>query len=430
MNIASMTEETTGYSLVHVSLVAAMGGFLFGYDTAVINGANQYLAARFGLSPAQEGFAAASAIVGCIPGALIGGFLSDRLGRKRTLYLCALLFLLSGIGSALPNTFSGFLVARVFAGVAIGICSIVCPVYISECAPAARRGRLGTLFQLGIVVGIFITLFVNSFIHGLGDEAWNTSQGWRWMFGSEAIPALLFMLLIPGAPESPRWAVRSHKEPERFAQLMDPRIRRPLVIAVVLSAVAQFSGINAIMYYSTRILTDAGVGIGTAFAATALVGLVNLLFTLVAVASIDRVGRRPLLLIGLLTQVVSLSAVAWLLTQPSDGVILLSAILVFIAAFALALGPIPWLLSSEIFPLAVRGRAMSVASFTVWVSCLVVAQAFPVLHDSPAVGPATTFALFAAVSLLGWLFTWRWVPETKGRTLEEIESTWLRTNGK
>jgi SP family arabinose:H+ symporter-like MFS transporter len=430
MSIASMTDETPGYSLVHVSLVAAMGGFLFGYDTAVINGANQYLAARFDLSPAQEGFAAASAIVGCIPGALIGGFLSDRLGRKRTLYLCALLFLLSGIGSALPGTFSGFLAARVFAGVAIGICSIVCPVYISECAPAARRGRLGTLFQLGIVVGIFVTLFVNSFIHGLGDEAWNTAQGWRWMFGSEAVPALLFMLLIPGAPESPRWVVRAQTEPERFALLMDPRIRRPLVIAVVLSAVAQFSGINAIMYYSTRILTDAGVGIGTAFAATALVGLVNLLFTLVAVASIDRVGRRPLLLIGLMTQVVSLSAVAWLLTQPSDGVILLSAILVFIAAFALALGPIPWLLSSEIFPLAVRGRAMSVAAFTVWVSCLVVAQAFPVLHDSPAVGPANTFALFAAVSLLGWLFTWRWVPETKGRTLEEIESSWLRTNGK
>jgi SP family arabinose:H+ symporter-like MFS transporter len=430
MSSASITEETTGYSLVHVSLVAAMGGFLFGYDTAVINGANQYLAARFDLSPAQEGFAAASAIVGCIPGALIGGFLSDRLGRKRTLYLCALLFLLSGIGSALPSTFSEFLLARVFAGVAIGICSIVCPVYISECAPAARRGRLGTLFQLGIVVGIFVTLFVNSFIHGLGDEAWNTAQGWRWMFGSEAVPALLFMLLIPGAPESPRWVVRAQTEPERLTQLMDPRIRRPLVIAVVLSAVAQFSGINAIMYYSTRILTDAGVGIGTAFAATALVGLVNLLFTLVAVASIDRVGRRPLLLIGLITQVVSLSAVAWLLTQPSDGVILLSAILVFIAAFALALGPIPWLLSSEIFPLAVRGRAMSVAAFTVWVSCLVVAQAFPVLHDSPAVGPANTFALFAAVSLLGWLFTWRWVPETKGRTLEEIESTWLRTNGK
>lgn len=424
------TKETaSAYSLVHVSLVAAMGGFLFGYDTAVINGANQYLAARFDLNSAQEGFAAASAIVGCIPGAMVGGVLSDRLGRKRTLYLCALLFLLSGIGSALPSSFVEFLIARVFAGVAIGICSTVCPVYISECAPAARRGRLGTLFQLGIVVGIFVTLFVNSFIHGFGDEAWNTAEGWRWMFGSEAVPALLFMLLIPRAPESPRWADNARSEPGRFAQLLDPRLRRPLVIAVVLSAVAQFSGINAIMYYSTRILTDAGVGIENAFAATALVGLVNLLFTLVAVASIDRLGRRPLLLIGLATQVVSLSAVAWLLTQPSGGVVLLGAILVFIAAFALALGPIPWLLSSEIFPLAIRGRAMSVAAFTVWVSCLVVAQAFPVLNDSPSVGPAKTFALFAVVSLLGAFFTWRWVPETKGRALEEIESTWLRKGG-
>jgi SP family arabinose:H+ symporter-like MFS transporter len=194
-----------GTALARVSLIAATGGFLFGYDTAVINGANQYLAAHFGLNAAQEGFAAASAILGCIPGALIGGFLSDRLGRKRTLYLCAWLFLLSGIGSALPDTFSGFIAARLLAGAAIGICSIVCPVYISECAPAARRGRLGTLFQLGIVVGVFITLFLNSYIHGLGDEAWNTAYGWRWMLGSEVAPAAILLLLLPGACESPRW---------------------------------------------------------------------------------------------------------------------------------------------------------------------------------------------------------------------------------
>jgi SP family arabinose:H+ symporter-like MFS transporter len=416
------------HSLVRVSIVAATGGFLFGYDTAVINGANQYLAAHFGLSAAQEGFAAASAILGCIPGALVGGLLSDRLGRKRTLYLCAWLFLLSGIGSALPTTFTEFLIARLFAGVAIGICSIVCPVYISECAPAARRGRLGTLFQLGIVVGIFITLFLNSFIHGFGDEAWNTAYGWRWMLASEVAPAIFLLLLLPGATESPRWAVQSRDQPGRRSELLEPRLRRPLLIAVVLSAVAQFSGINAIMYYSTRILTGAGIGIENAFAATALVGLVNLLFTLVAVASIDRLGRRPLLLVGLAAQVVSLSAVAWLLSGQSAGIALLSAILLFIAAFALALGPIPWLLSSEIFPLGIRGRAMSVAAFTVWVSCFVVAQAFPMVHDSPAIGPAKTFAFFAAVSLFGWLFTWLRVPETKGRTLEEIESSWLQTN--
>jgi SP family arabinose:H+ symporter-like MFS transporter len=182
------------------------------------------------------------------------------------------------------------------------------------------------------------------------------------------------------------------------------------------------------MYYSTRILTSAGIGIENAFAATVLVGFVNLLFTLVAIGLVDRLGRRPLLLVGLLAQVVSLSAVAWLLSHHSDGVALLGAILVFIAAFALALGPITWLLSSEIFPHRIRGRAMSVAALTVWVSCFVIAQAFPMLHDSPAIGPATTFWIFAAVSLLGLLFTWLRVPETKGRTLEEIESSWLQTN--
>jgi SP family arabinose:H+ symporter-like MFS transporter len=422
-------EDRATRPLVLVSFIAAMGGFLFGYDTAVINGANQYLAAYFGLSPAQEGFAAASAILGCIPGALVGGMLSDRFGRRRTLYVCAWLFLFSGIGSALPTTFSGFIVARLFAGAAIGICSIVCPVYISECASASNRGRLGTLFQLGIVVGIFITLFLNSFIHGFGDESWNTAYGWRWMLGSEVAPAVVLLLLLPRAPESPGWAGYPSKARGSLAALLHPRLRRPLAIAVVLAAVQQLSGINAIMYYSTRILTNAGIGVENAFAATALVGFVNLIFTLVAIGLVDRLGRRPLLLVGLAAQVVSLSAVAWLLSRNSDGVALLSAILVFIAAFALALGPIVWLLSSEVFPAGIRGRAMSVAAFTVWVSCFVIAQAFPILHDSTTIGPATTFWIFAAVSLLGWLFTWRWVPETKGRTLDDIESSWLRASG-
>jgi len=424
-----VTGHGAAHPLARVSLIAATGGFLFGYDTAVINGANQYLAAHFALSPAQEGFAAGSAILGCIPGAMVGGMLSDRLGRRRTLYVCAWLFLLSGIGSALPTTFSGFVAARLFAGVAIGICSIVCPVYISECASAANRGRLGTLFQLGIVVGIFITLFLNSFIHGFGDEAWNTAYGWRWMLGSEVAPAIFLLSLLPRAPESPGWAVHARQDQGgSLAELLDPRLLRPLAIAVVLAAVQQLSGINAIMYYSTRILTNAGIGVGDAFAATALVGFVNLLFTFVAIALVDRLGRRPLLLVGLAAQVVSLSAVAWLLSSQSDGLALLSAILVFIAAFALALGPITWLLSSEIFPARIRGRAMSVAAFTVWVSCFVIAQAFPMMHDSPAVGPATTFWIFAAVSLLGWIFTWRQVPETKGRTLEDIQASWLRTS--
>jgi SP family arabinose:H+ symporter-like MFS transporter len=449
-----VVRSSPSYRFALVGLVAGAGGFLFGYDTAVINGANQYVSACFGLSSAQEGIAAASAILGCIPGALVGGFLSDYYGRKRVLFLCAVLFAVSGILSALPNTFVEFLLARFCGGIAIGISSMVCPVYVSECSPAQSRGRLGTLFQLGIVVGILVTFFVNSAIRGQGDFTWNQSFGWRWMLGAEALPAVLLLCVLPFAPESPRWLINAGREGDarailrswlrpsemenyllavravitqesgRFIELFERRFRRPLLMAVGVAMIAQLSGINAVMYYSTRIFATAGVGIEDAFTATVLIGCVNLVFTLVALVSVDRAGRRPLLLIGLILQIVSLSAVAWLLSSHAGGALLLTAILIFIAAFAVALGPIPWLLGSEVFPARIRGRAMSVVSFSVWVSCYIVAQTFPILNDSPQIGPARTFALYATVSAAGLLFTWLFVPETRGRSLEEIEASW------
>jgi SP family arabinose:H+ symporter-like MFS transporter len=441
-------------SLSRVALVAAIGGFLFGYDTAVINGANPYISAHFGLDSVQEGFAAASAILGCIPGALLGGFISDRSGRKRVLVLCALLFAIAGIASALPVSFMQFLAARFLGGLAIGISSMVCPVYIGECAPAAVRGRLGSLFQLGIVVGIFLTFFINAGIQACGDHAWNEAVGWRWMLGAEALPAVVLLWVLPRAPESPRWLVQAGREAEarrilcgwldagavvqelaairgavatesgRLTELLQPRFRRPLVIAVGVAVIAQLSGINAVMYYSTKIFITAGVGVRDAFTATVSIGFVNLVFTLLAVALVDRAGRRPLLLIGLVFQTLSLASVAWLLDTHAAGVALLFAILTFIASFAIGLGPIPWLLGSEVFPAKIRGRAMSVVSFSVWVACYAVAQTFPMLNGSPAVGSARTFGLYALVSALGLVFTSLWVPETKGRTLEEIESSW------
>ncbi|MDB6088832.1 MAG: sugar transporter [Gammaproteobacteria bacterium] len=449
-----MTSAPTGHLLAYVSLVAATGGFLFGYDTAVINGANPYISAYFSLDPLQEGLTGASAILGCIPGALIGGFLSDRSGRKKVLFVCALLFAISGIASALPTTFAAFLSARFLGGIAIGISSMVCPVYIGECAPAAVRGRLGTLFQLGIVVGIFLTFFLNAAIQGSGDHAWNVAFGWRWMLAAEVLPAGLLLYVLPRSPESPRWLIQKGRDDEargilthwvdsaaiesevagiravaeretgHLSELFARRFRRPLIIAVGIAVVAQLSGINAVMYYSTRIFTAAGVGIGDAFTATVLIGFVNLVFTLAAVSLVDRAGRRLLLLIGLLLQVLSLSAVAWLLASHATGAPLLVAILIFIASFAIALGPIPWLLGSEVFPAKIRGRAMSLVSFSVWVSCYAVAQTFPMLNDSPAIGPAKTFCIYAAVSAAGLIFTYFWVPETKGRTLEEIETSW------
>lgn len=464
--------STRGNSLLLVTLVAGVGGFLFGYDTAVINGANQYLKAHFALSPVEEGMAGASAILGCIPGAMFAGFLSDRFGRRKVLFLCAILYAVSGLLSAIPRTFTEFLAARFISGLGIGASSMICPVYIAELAPAAKRGRLGSLFQLGIVTGIFLTLFINARIQGLGSEEWNTAWGWRWMLGAEVAPAIVLLALLFFVPESPRWLIQAGRETEargilagvggaehaeqeikavrevlgqeegRFSELFQSRFRRPLIIAVLLMMVSQFSGINAIMYYSTKIFTTAGVGIQDAFQSSVIIGVVNVVFTLVAIALVDRAGRRPLLLIGLAVQVLALGAVGWMFhldelarkavaaqgaaLGAAGGLPLLLGIVVFIAAFGMALGPIPWILCSEIFPTKIRGRAMSLATFTIWTACYIVAQTFPMLNDSPAIGPAKTFGVFAFCSLLGFVFVLTMVPETKGRTLEEIEASWPR----
>jgi SP family arabinose:H+ symporter-like MFS transporter len=448
------SENRTGQALFLVTLVAATGGFLFGYDTAVINGANQYLKAHFQLNAVAEGLAGASAILGCIPGAMCAGFLSDRFGRRKVLYLCAILYALSGVLSAIPRTFPEFLAARFISGLGIGASSMICPVYIAELSPAGKRGRLGSLFQFGIVLGIFLTLLINGRIQALGDEAWNAGSGWRWMLGAEVVPAALLLGLLAFAPESPRWllgvgrdqearsilesvggaehaereitAVRAvlGREEGRFAELFSPRFRRPLLVAVLLMAFSQFSGINAIMYYSTKIFTAAGVGVHDSFTASAVVGLVNVVFTLVAMAFVDRAGRRGLLLVGLTIQVAALTAVGAMFHAGLGGRSLLLAILAFIGAFAMALGPVSWILCSEIFPTKVRGRAMSLATFTIWTSCYLVAQTFPMLNDHPAIGPAKTFWIYAVCSLAGLIFTVAWVPETKGKTLEQIEAGW------
>jgi sugar porter (SP) family MFS transporter len=437
--------------------VAAIGGFLFGYDTAVINGANSYLKAHLNLRPSQEGLAGASAILGCIPGSMCAGFLSDRFGRRNLLFLCALLYAASGLLSAIPRTFDEFLAARFISGLGIGASSMICPVYIAEIAPGKWRGRLGTLFQLGIVAGIFITLFVNKVIQGLGDEAWNIAFGWRWMLGMEVVPAILFIGLLFAVPESPRWLAQKGREsqarvvlektggPEhaalelaaiheavsreegRFGELFTGVFFKPLLLAVALMAFSQFCGINAIIYYSTKIFVAAGVGKNAAFTSSVWLGLVNLVFTFVAIGLVDKAGRRPLLLIGTAVQTIALGLVGWMFHTQRGGLGLLVCVVLFIAAFAMAMGPIGWLLCSEIFPNKLRGRAMSVAAFTVWVSCYLVALTFPMLNDSAAVGPAKTFWIYAAVSFASFLFVLASIPETKGRTLEQIETFWSRS---
>jgi SP family arabinose:H+ symporter-like MFS transporter len=453
--------------VLFASGVTAIGGFLFGYDTAVINGANSYIKELWDLKPAWEGTATASMLLGCIPGAMFAGFLSDRFGRKRLLFLCAILYAVSGVLSAFPPTAGWFLAVRFLGGLGIGASSMVCPVYIAEIAPEEWRGRLGTLFQLAIVVGIFLTLFVNMLVHGLGDEAWNTAIGWRWMLGLEAVPAVAFLFLLFAVPESPRWLAQQGREAEaeevlrraggaehaqrqmgeiraalaeevgRFSELLTGPFRRPLLIAVLLMAFSQLCGINAIIYYSTRIFAAAGAGkeVGAAelkaaaFTSTVWIGLVNLAFTLVAIGLIDRAGRRPLLILGSAVQTAALAMVGWMYHthpngfSPEEAFWLLVCVVTFTAAFAMSTGPIGWLLCSEIFPNRVRGRAMSVAAMTVWITDYIVTWSFPKLNDE-WVGPAGTFWIYGGVSLLALLFVLAAVPETKGRTLEEIERSW------
>lgn len=555
--------------ILFCAAVTGIGGFLFGYDTAVINGANTYLKQFFHLDAHRDailiGLATASAIIGCIPGAMSAGFISDRFGRRKVLFFCAILYAASGILSAVPRTFVEFIIARILSGVAIGVSSMICPVYIAEIAPPKWRGRLGTLFQLGIVIGIFITLFINGKIQSLGTETWNIQSGWRWMLAAEAIPAFLFIALLFPIPESPRWLIQAGRESEArrtldriggtayadgevaavnevlkeeqgtFSELFARAWRRPLIIAVFLMAASQLSGINVIMYYSTDIFKNAaGIGqvaaqvqafkdgvkkvqedkapadlsaaqagawlldnarsnaiasakaIGSAdlkpaldaagvaaitaelsqalgattmdaltnhvaaagelskkgavaakfaeiediankkaFACSVWIGLVNLLATFIAILFIDKAGRKPLLLIGNAIQVVGLASVGYLYFIHSQSAnMLLLFVIVYTAAFAMAMGPIPWVLCSEIFPAKLRGRAMSVSTFAIWLACYTVSQTFPSLLKT--FGPTYTFWFYAACSAATFLFVIMVVPETKGRSLEEIEKSWRK----
>ena len=382
------------------------------------------------------------------------GFVSDRFGRRRVLFFCAILYALSAILSAIPRSFGQFIAARILSGIAIGVSSMICPVYIAEIAPARWRGRLGTLFQFGIVAGIFLTLFINRWIQQSGDAAWNTDYGWRWMLAAEAVPALIFLFLLFPIPESPRWLIKAGREEEAgrilsrvggaehaaaeiaavknvlqqeegsLAELFSRHYRLPLLIAFVLTTGAQFSGINSIMYYSTEIFKNATGNANAAFSSSVWIGLVNFLATFGAILFVDKAGRKPLLLLGNAVQVGALLTVGWIFLRNPQSPALLWFVLLYISAFAIAAGPLPWVVCSEIFPAKLRGRAMSVSAFFVWVACLLVAQTFPLLLK--VIGPARTFCIYAGCSAITFLFVLFRLPETKGRTLEEIELSWRK----
>jgi len=433
--------------------VAAVGGLLFGYDTAVVAGAIGFIRQKYELSPAMMGWVASCALIGCIIGAMFAGALSDRIGRKKVLMLSAVAFAVSSLGIMLPLGLSYFILFRFIGGIGIGIASMLSPLYISEIAPPAIRGRLISIYQMGIVIGILLIYFVNAGIAGLHDEAWNIESGWRWMFGSGIIPSLVFIYLLLNVPESPRWlaAKNRYEEAEEilvkvngtehagnelnairealkeetgtFGSLLKPGLRVALIIGVILAILSQITGINAIMYYAPEIFKSTGDGASSALLQTVLVGVINVLFTIAAIKYVDKWGRKKLLLIGSAGMAVCLGMVgAAFHFSLSQGNMVLISILAYIAFFAVSLGPLTFVVVAEIFPTQIRGRAMSVAIFFLWVAVFAVSQTFPMLLAS--IGAAYTFWVYMLMAVVAFFFVWRMVPETKGKTLEEIELFW------
>lgn len=436
-----------------ITLVAAVGGLLFGYDTAVIAGAIGFLQEKYQLSSAMMGWIASCALIGCILGVMFAGSLSDKIGRKKVLILSAVLFAVSSIGTAMPPDLNWFVVSRIIGGLGIGIASMLAPMYITEIAPADIRGRLVSINQLGVVTGILLIYFVNAGIASLYDEAWNVAVGWRWMFGSGLLPSVIFLFLLTFVPESPRWLAKQGRTDEAlliltklngtekakvelaeinlaiktesgsFSEIFKPGLRKALVIGVVLSMFSQITGINAIMYYAPEIFKSTGDGSSSALLQTILVGVVNLLFTIVAIKYVDRLGRKGLLLAGSLGMAVCLAIIgAAFYFGLAKGYLVLISILAYIAFFAVSLGPLTFVVIAEIFPNRTRGRAMSISMFSLWLSVFIVSQSFPMLLDS--IGSAFTFWIFMLMSVFTFLFVWKVVPETKGKTLEEIEKSW------
>ncbi|MBU7316222.1 sugar porter family MFS transporter [Paenibacillus oleatilyticus] len=436
-----------------VSIVAALGGLLFGFDTAVVSGAIGFMKQRFDLNELEVGWAVSSLIIGCIAGAAVSGMLSDRFGRKKVLIAAAALFIIGSVGSAVPDTFTGYIIARMIGGIGIGITSTLCPLYNAEIAPARYRGRLVALNQFATVTGIFLVYFVNSGIAGYADDAWNIATGWRWMFGVGVLPGVLFLVLLFFVPESPRWLIKQGRPVEALPillkihgddlarqevldikesfkqenaslrQLFTPGLRTALLVGVVLAVLQQVTGINAIMYYAPEIFKEAGAGTNASLVQTILVGLINFLFTILALWLIDKAGRKALLLVGSALMTVSLLVIGIAFhSGQTSGPLVLVFILVYVAAFAISLGPVVWVLLSEIFPNRIRGRATAIASMSLWAADYIVSQSFPPMLNTA--GPAMTFWIFGVLSLVTFLFTWRVVPETKGKSLEEIEAVW------
>lgn len=449
--------------LLGISMVSAMGGLLFGYDWVVIGGAKPFYERFFDIASSAnlQAWAMSSALIGCVIGAVVSGVVSDRFGRKWPLLLSALLFSVASLGTGLANTYFFFIVFRLIGGVGIGLASALSPMYIAEVAPSHLRGRFVSLNQMTIVIGILAAQVINLLIAedvpvGASDEfiraSWNGQVGWRWMFYACAVPSVIFLLLTLILPESPRWLIKAGKsekafptlkkiggeeyaraevaniqatlndvsEKVDFKTLFHAKFRTVLVIGIVLAVFQQWCGINTVFNYAEEIFTAAGYGVSDTLFNIVITGSVNLIFTLVAMFTVDKWGRKKLMVFGsiglALTYVLLGSAYYFEL----KGVAVLLLVVLAIAIYAMSLAPIVWVILSEIFPNRIRGAAMALATFALWVACFILTYTFPLLNAS--LGAAGTFWVYAVICFAGFFFVLVKLPETKGKSLEEIEN--------
>jgi len=455
---------SVGY-LVFVSIVSALGGLLFGFDTVVISGALTPLKMEFPISSVMEGWLVSSALVGCALGSAVAGSLSDRYGRKLVLLLSGGLFIACSIGCSIAWSLSVLIIARWIGGVGVGLASLVSPLYISEISTARLRGRMVTLFQFAITIGICLALVSNAWLQHLaivGDRsrsstafAWLVKDHvWRGMFGMELIPSLAFAVLCFFIPEAPRWLVKIGRQSEAITilervggksaaneamleirdalgreqgsllQLLQSGLRKALFVALFLSIASELSGVTVVFYYGPSILERAGLSLGHALGGFVPIGLLNMAFTVIAIWLMDIAGRRVLLFIGSAGACFSLAMIgATFRSGQFEGGFVVGYMCLFVACFAFSMGPIKWVVMSEIFPTRIRGRAMAISTLAIWVTDGVYNQLFPLLRDQ--VGISTTFFLFAAALVPQFIFIWKVMPETKGKTLEAIEMSWL-----
>lgn len=453
-----MQKQKSAY-LKLITFISAMGGLLFGYDWVVVGGAKPFYELYFDIanSPGMQGWVMGCAILGCLLGVMVSGSLSDKYGRKPLMYTAALIFIIAAIGTGIAENLTVFIIYRIFGGIGIGIASNLSPMYIAEVAPAQQRGQYVSLNQLTVVIGILSAQLINWLIaepvHPGEDilNSWNGQMGWRWMFWAGGVPAVAFFALLFVIPESPRWlgvkqkydksdsifsriggveyakeqitllkeAASRTKEKVNYKMLFEGRMPRILLIGIVIAAFQQWCGINVIFNYAQEIFSGAGYGVSDILFNIVITGVINVIFTIVGMYTVDRLGRRSLLILGSIGLAVIYAALGASYYFHVTGILVLILVLMGIACYAMTLAPVTWVVISEIFPTHIRGMAMAIATFSLWTACFVLTYTFPLLNES--LGAYGTFWLYGIICLLGFLFVKSQLPETKGKSLEEIE---------